>query len=230
MKVLVTRSAEDGAETARKLAAMGHEALLAPLLTVAFHPGAPLALEGVQAILATSANGVRALAMRTDRRDLPLFAVGPKTAAAAQSAGFLRVRNAGGDAAALAAHAGEWADRAKGPLLHAAGEDAPGSLIEALRAKGFQTRRENLYRVIAVPEMPEVAMRALSGKMLDAALFFSPRSAEIFATCVHRAGLTTKEVVAVCISRNTADALEKTDISEIRIASAPNQEAVLACL
>ena len=45
-------------------------------------------LDGVQAILATSANGVRALARRTPRRDLPLFAVGPQTAARGAEAGI----------------------------------------------------------------------------------------------------------------------------------------------
>src|ERR1700755_2220735 len=103
MKILITRPAEDGAEIAQRLAAMGHEALLAPMLTVEFHGGAPLVLEDVQAIVPTSANGVRALAARTSRRDLPLFAVGPQTAAAADQAGFIRVRNAEGDAVALAA-------------------------------------------------------------------------------------------------------------------------------
>ena len=98
MKVLVTRPAEDGAEIAKRLAAMGHEALLAPLLRIEFLAGPPLSLDDVQAILATSANGVRALARRTSVRDLPLFAVGPQTAAAAQEAGFVRIRNAAGDA------------------------------------------------------------------------------------------------------------------------------------
>ena len=67
MRILVTRPAEDGAEIARLLAAMGHQALLAPLLTVRIHDGPPLSLAGIQAVLATSANGVRALAARTAR-------------------------------------------------------------------------------------------------------------------------------------------------------------------
>ena len=230
MKVLVTRPAEDGAEIAQRLAAMGHEALLAPLLRIEFHPGPSLALDGVQAILATSANGVRALAARTIARDLPLFAVGPQTAAAAGAAGFIRVRNAAGDAAALAAHAREWADPAKGPLFHAAGEDASGALAETLRALGFQVRRENLYRVIAVPEMPAEAAAALAQGTVDAALFFSPRSAEIFAACVVRAGLNTRSVMAVCISENTAEALGGMEFSEIKVAPAPNQDSLLASL
>ena len=230
MKVLVTRPAEDGAEIARRLAEMGHQALLAPLLAVEFHSGMPLALDGVQAILATSANGVRALAARTDRRDAPLFAVGPQTAAAAKEAGFIHVRNANGDAAVLAEQTSQWADPAKGMLLHIAGEESNGALVEVLTARGFHVRREILYRVVAANRLPADAAQALQQRALDAALFFSPRSAQIFAACVQEAELATDSLVAACISANTARALTGLVFLEVRIAAAPNQAALLACL
>src|SRR4051812_49138915 len=88
MRVLITRPLEDAEETGRQLALRGHEPLVAPLLSTQFFDGPEVALDGVQAILATSANGVRALARRTPRRDVALFAVGPQTAAQAQSLGF----------------------------------------------------------------------------------------------------------------------------------------------
>lgn len=230
MKVLVTRPAEDGAEIARKLAEMGHEALLAPLLAVEFRDGAPLTLDGVQAILATSANGVRALARRTKARDVPLFAVGPQTAAAAEQAGFIRVRNAAGDAVMLAKRIPDWADPAGGALLHAVGEESGGELAQSLTAKGFQVRTEPLYRVQAARDFPAEAAGLLRRGEAQAALFFSPRSAKTFVECATRAGLSTKGLIAVCISRNTADALQGLAFSEIRIAAAPHQAALLACL
>ena len=230
MKVLVTRPVEDGAEIARRLAEMGHEALLAPLLTVQFHDGAPLALAGVQAVLATSANGVRALARRTVARDIPLLAVGPQTAEAAKAAGFIRVRNAGGDAVALAEAVPRWADPAAGALLHAAGAESGGGLAQALAAHGFEVRRMELYRVEAARDLPAAAGRALRENAVQAVLFFSPRSARVFAECVARAGLSTAGLVAGCISANTAAALQGLPFAEVRIAAAPNQDALLACL
>jgi len=151
MRILVTRPAEDGVEIAHRLGELGHEALLAPLLQVSFFAGTDLDMDGVQALLATSANGVRALGGRTARRDIPLFAVGPQTAEAALAAGFLRVRNAAGDAVALADAVAHWADPTAGVLLHAAGAESGGWLAGALTEKGFTVRRENLYRVDAAP-------------------------------------------------------------------------------
>src|SRR6185436_13489885 len=104
MRILVTRPLEDGREIARLLAERGHQTLLSPLLEPRFQDG-PLpqeALAGVQAVLATSANGIRALIRRTSRRDLSIFAVGPQTADEARGAGFKDVRSADGDAKALA--------------------------------------------------------------------------------------------------------------------------------
>ena len=111
-----------------------------------------------------------------------------------------------------------------------AGEEAPGALAESLRAQGFQVRREKLYRVHAVQDMPSEAALAISLGAVDAALFFSPRSAEIFAACVRRAGLELRSVIAVCISENTAKALGSMDFRETRVAPAPNQDSLLASL
>jgi uroporphyrinogen-III synthase len=230
MRILVTRPAEDGAEIARLLADLGHEALLAPLLTVKIHSGAPLMLDGVQAVLATSANGVRALAARTDARDMPLFAVGPQTAETAARAGFIRVRNAEGDAVMLADAVPGWADPAAGALLHVAGEEGSGWLADTLATKGFHVRREILYRVEAAQHLPDAVIQALQENSLQAALFFSPRSARIFADGVARAGVSTAGLLSVCISANTASALQGLTFAEIRVASAPNQAALLARL
>src|SRR5277367_2328472 len=109
MRVLVTRPKDDAEETAAKLRARGHAVLVAPLIEIRFADGPEISLDGIQAVLATSSNGVQALARRTDRRDVPLFAVGTQTAHAARSAGFSTVKSADGDAHALAAATANWA-------------------------------------------------------------------------------------------------------------------------
>jgi uroporphyrinogen-III synthase len=227
MKVLVTRPLEDAENTARQLAARGHQALLAPLLATQFTEGDPVSLDGVQAILATSANSVRALARRTDRRDVPLFAVGPQTAAAAEAAGFLHIRNADGDARALALATSRWARPESGALLHVHGGQGAGALAAGLRGQGFSVREEVLYAVEPQPFMPE-AIAAL--RAADAALFYSPRSAAVFREHVCREGLPTAGLIAICISPATAASLEDLPFRALLTATAPNQEALLACL
>ena len=125
----------------------------------------------------------------------------------------------------------EWADPGAGALLHAAGAEGSGWLAEALTERGFPVRRRNALSRRSRPRTcRRWPIRALQENAVQAALFFSPRSAQVFADCAARAGLSTARLMAVCISANTARALDGLAFAEIRIAAAPNQAALLDCL
>lgn len=228
MRILVTRPLEDGEQIAEKLRAMGHQPLLAPLLSTDFHDGPEPDFTGIQAILASSANGIRALIRGTTRRDLPIFAVGPQTAEEAQKAGFAVVKNANGDAVALAHATMRWALPEAGELLHVCGEEAPGTLGETLTAHGFTVQRCALYAVHPASRLPPETEAALKQQQVNGALFFSPRSARVF--CDLAAGLPLAAITAYCISPVTARALEGRGFGRVAAAGAPNQAALLALL
>jgi uroporphyrinogen-III synthase len=225
MRILITRPLEDGLEIAARLAEMGHQALVAPLLTPRFTDGPEPDLQNVEAILATSANGIRALQRRTARRDLSIFAVGPQTAEEARTCGFSEVKNADGDARALAEAVSGWASR-DGVLLHVCGEGAPGTLAENLILRGFQVRRCELYTIEPATRLAGEAAAALKDGALDAAMFFSPRSARIFADLT--SGLPIETLAALCISPATAQAVAGLRFARVVVAEKPNQAAMLA--
>jgi uroporphyrinogen-III synthase len=225
MRILITRPREDGEAIAALLRESGHQPLPAPVLATRWFDGPALDLAGIAAILATSANGIRALVRRTERRDIPIFAVGPQTTAEAQAAGFVRIENADGDARALADAVPRWLAPDAGALLHVCGEQNEGALAETLAAKGYAVRREILYVVEPLPLPPE-AIAALQAEAVDAALFFSPRSARIFLEQAE--GLQLGRVTALCISPATAKALPADRFAAVRIAAKPNQDALLA--
>ena len=232
MRVLVTRPKEDAEETAVRLRARGHTVLIAPLIEIRFVDGPEIPFGGVQAILATSSNGVHALARRTSRRDVPLFAVGAQTARAAHSSGFATVKSADGDARALAAATVNWAKPNAGALLHAAGAETKGALAESLRAAGFEVRTEVLYDAIGVNELSTNVLIALTAGNLDAVLLFSPRSARIFSDCVVKADVADSctALEALCISAVAADNLSVLPFRAVHVAKRPDQEALLALL
>jgi Uroporphyrinogen-III synthase HemD len=92
LQALVTRPREEAEKLATALAARGIETLIEPMLQVHFRSAASPDLTGVQAVLCTSANGVRALARASAERRLPLLAVGDATAERAHAEGFSRAR------------------------------------------------------------------------------------------------------------------------------------------
>lgn len=232
MRVLVARPLLDSQRTAERLAEQGHQVVVAPLFHIRLLAGPELQLDGVQAILATSGNGIRALAPRSRRRDIKILAVGSETAAVARLEGFIAVADGAGDAKTLARLARETLRPESGVLLHATGADASPELTAELTRAGFQTRSIVLYETVAAPELPGNATKALRENALDAVLVFSPRSAQLLVECVERAGLSSMctHLHACCISRAAAEALRGLTFAAIHVAAHPDQASLLALL
>ncbi len=108
---------------------------------------APL-LEGAAGLLFTSANGVRAFAAASARRDLPALAVGDATADAARAAGFADVASAGGTVADLALLVRRRLKPEAGALVHSAAQEVAGDLAGALGRDGYEVRRAILYDAV----------------------------------------------------------------------------------
>lgn len=232
MRVLVTRPAAEAASLAATLAALGHQPLIEPLLEIKYRLDELPPLDGVAALLATSANGVAAFAAASPRRDLPCYAVGDRTAAAARGVGFERVASAGGDSVALARLVMGRCDPTAGALLHAAGAAVAGDLAGTLGAAGFTVRTALLYDMEPVAALSHEAARALGSGTLDAALFFSPRTAAHFAELLRQAGLeaTAGGLDAICLSPAVANALAPLPFRRILAAVRPTQGSLLDAL
>jgi uroporphyrinogen-III synthase len=232
VKILVTRPEEDARRTAAELKARGHEAVVSQLLDIRNYDGPEVDLGGVQAILATSANGIRALARRTKSRDVPVFCVGPQTADVARSLGFEFVKSADGDAAALALAVVGWANPKAGVLYHPIGAQVKGDLARRLIDHGFKVRRDVLYEAAPVRQLSSQAIAALRAGEIGAVLLYSPRSAKCLVEAMREAGLEEDcdRLEALCISDATAERLAGVRFRAVRIASAPNQTAMLGLL
>ncbi len=231
IRALVTRPREDAERTVAALAARGVAAMVEPLLVIEpLAPAGGVDVAGAQALLFTSANGVRAFAAASDERRLPALAVGDATAEAARAAGFSHVESAAGDAAALAELAAARSDPAAGPLLHLSGEQVAGDLAGRLAASGLRVRRMALYRARAADALSPACREALAAGRLDIALFFSPRTAAVFARLAAEAGVADacRRIRACVPSRQAAGRLRGVVWGEIRIARRPNLEAMMA--
>ncbi|HYD89767.1 MAG TPA: uroporphyrinogen-III synthase [Vitreimonas sp.] len=221
MRVAITRALPEATRTAERLRALGAEPVLAPLLTIA-----PCAfdanVEGAQALIFTSTNGVRTFAAVSPLRSLPVFAVGDATAAAAREAGFADARSADGNVSDLAVLIKRACDPIKGKLIHIGGAHLAGDLAGELVASGYAVERRIAYEAVAASALPAAFAAAL-----DAVLFHSARAAETF---VALGAPGAAELVAACISEAAADPLRKTAWKRIIVAPAPREDALLSAL
>jgi len=173
--LLVLRPEPGASTTVAAAHALGLRAIAAPLFIIQPLDWA-LPERMPEAVLMTSANAARLAGPALDRLiDLPLYAVGEATAAAARDRGFTQIIAGEGGIDAIVARA---AADGVGRLLHLAGrehrvpaEDAP--IVE----------QRIVYAADAVSTLPAAAAHVLPDAV---ALLHSPRAAALFATLVDR--------------------------------------------
>ena len=208
--MVVVRPKPGHAATIAALHAAGLDAMSLPLFAAHAVEWTPPEPETFDALLFTSAQGVRLAGSALDPlRHKPVIAVGPATAAAVREAGLSVVLTGTQDAASVVAQA-----RLEGyaRLLHLAGRD---------RVKtGVMTRI--VYAADPVGIAPD-AIAALAGQIV---LLHSARAAARLAELVEQAGLSRAAIALVAISAKTAAA--GPGWQAVVIATAPRDDAMVA--
>lgn len=229
---LVTRPRDDAGPLAAELEGRGLAVTVEPLLDIVPVDGVEIPTQGVQGILATSANGVRSLAAAFADRSLPVWAVGDASARVARQLGYERVESAGGDVDDLVALVKARCTPEQGAFLHAAGSVTAGDLSGQLAAAGFQVRRLVLYQAVTAEALSPDLIAALDRGGIHLALFFSPRTAATFARLVLAAGKgeTLSGLTAYALSPAVQRELSVLSWAAIRVAETPTQAALLAAL
>lgn len=197
MRVAITRAQPEADATAQRLRDLGAEPVIAPLLRIEPRPFDP-DVNNVQALLFTSANGVRAFtSVQSDRR-ARVLAVGEATARAARAAGFADVAHADGDGVALIAFARARLAPDKGRVLHISGAHVAADIAAALTLAGYDAERRIAYEAVAAEKLPQ-ELEAPS----DIILFHSARAAVVF---VQLGAPHADRAIAACISPSVAEA------------------------
>jgi uroporphyrinogen-III synthase len=239
MAVLVTRPQPDDEATALSLRARGFEVLLAPMLRfepVAFHDDTDASYG---AVIVTSANALRGIAPHlagSRLLQLPLFAVGEHTAAAARRAGFARVIPAGGDAAALRelvlASVRNKELKKASTLLYLAGADLARDLAGELGERGFSVVTHTTYRMNPVSGLPREVSEAFAANRIEAVLHYSRRSARAFLEAARAAGveISALSIPQICISDGVAAVVRDAGASQVAAARSPDENAVFELL
>jgi len=214
MRLWITRTRPAARDTADRLAALGHDPVIAPLLAVRVLAGEGPA-PAHAALAFTSRNAVAVWAGISPDRALPVFCVGDATAEAARAVGFTDVRSASGDAGDLAALI---RDAAPGPVL-VPGPARPAADLAALVGPDVPVLPRAVYETVEA----DIAAPA----PVDGILFHSARAAATFARN-HAASAPGR--VALALSEAVAEPLMALGFAEVRIAARPDEDALLDTL
>ncbi|CAN5544218.1 uroporphyrinogen-III synthase [soil metagenome] len=239
MAILVTRPQPDNDSTARALRARGHEVLPAPMLRFEAMPFRDDADAHYGAVIVTSANALRAIAgepVAATLRQLPLFAVGERTAEAAREAGFDNVISADGDAGALRELVADAVQskllKKTQTLLYLAGADLARDLAGELGERGFSVVTQTTYRMAPVTKLPDEIGAAFAAGSVAAVLHYSRRSARAFVDAVRAAGveISALAIPQCCLSDQVASVMRDAGATRVMAAPMPHENALFAVL
>lgn len=229
MSILVTRPEPGASRTVAALTAMGKTALAAPLFEIVL-TAQPRPSGRFAALLVTSQNGAAGLSPASSglAADLPVFAVGDRTAQALRDAGFTDVTSASGDQKALTRLVlARLSTRYR--VLLATGEDHKDGLPAAFAAAGHELAVWLRYKAEAVAKLPGGARDALRDGRIDTALHYSRRASETLLSLAAAEGLgdALARMRHLCLSQDIAAPLQDVGLAKVEIAAHPDEDSLL---
>ena len=225
LTIWITRAQPGADATAARVAGLGLEAVVEPLLEVRRTTDAPIDLTDVSAIAFTSANAVAAFAERSPERAVRVFAVGDATAAAARGQRFSNVLSAQGDVTTLAAALGARRRELPGVILYPAAADPSQDLAGALGAAGLRVRQITLYETLV--RQPSAALIERLSR-IDGVLVHSAKAAKVLAGFLN--SHPSPDLAAYCLSPQIGRSLRHAGLVAVLTAESPNEAALLALL
>ena len=235
MRLLVTRPEQDSVVFKGQLISLGHEVTVEPLLTISTANTDDLDLDGAQALIATSRNGLHALANGPNldvAKSLLLFAVGPGTAAVARKLGFTSIVEGPANARDLVPVIAEHAEVNSGPLVHLAGDTVNSAFVDELHRLGFFITQPILYTTAVAERFTSPTVASMRNKRIDGVILLSPRTAEVYVTLVKQHNLVEacRSIVHFCISTAVADRLAGLSGLLVKVTERPNLQEMLALI
>ncbi len=228
--MLVTRPEPDASDTAARLEALGITPVVMPLLSLELLPAELPDPDGIAAIALTSGNALRALEASGSvgrYHHIPVYTVGDRTADRAEELGFSMVTSASGafaDLAELLAHA-----PIEGPIFYPSGREVSADLGRSLLPFGRTVLAVPVYAMNPPARLDEEVAEGLVRKEIEAALFYSRRTAEAFVRLAGPvlADAQRMSLGMLCMSEAVAEPLVDAHFVRIALAERPDEEAMM---
>lgn len=226
MRVLLTRPIDDSQEIVQALRDKNVTVTLDPLMHVEYLPHPRIDFDKYQAVIFTSAYGIRAYHNNNYDQNGCFYVVGNRSAQIAQNFDLKEVISANGDVKKLSEKIISELSPNDGPLLYLSGVQIAGNLTEDLQRAGFNIKRMPVYKTIATNHFASETKKMLISGSFDYIPFYSPRSAIIFEELIESSDLqnTLASVSALCLSQNVGNKLKGRCWKQILIAKKPTQK------
>ena len=236
MHILITRPQESSSALQDKLQRLGHHVITDPLIHIV--PRNPKIIfeslpPSFEAIVTTSQHAIICLSKIIERRDFPLWCVGIESAKVAQDLGFQNIHWAEGSAENLLTQLLiNITPNSPHPIIHLSGDVIRLDIAKSLQEQGVQAQRIIVYSTQEATAFSKETKNALETSILDAVLFFSPRTAHIFQNLCQASQLEKfcHSIKAVCLSDAIKTVIGKLPWQNIQVAKKTTTDDLLIAL
>ena len=236
MHILITRPQESCSALQDKLQRLGHHIITDPLIHIL--PRNPKIIfkslpPTFEAIVTTSQQAIICLAKIIDRRDFPLWCVGVESAKVAQNLGFQNIHWAEGSAENLLKQLVTTTTlSSRQPIIHLSGDVIRLDVAKSLQEQGIPAQRIIVYSTQEATAFRKETQNALKTSILDAVLFYSPRTAHIFQNLCQTSQLEKfcQSIKAICLSDAIKSGISKLPWQNIQVAKKTTTDDLLIAL
>ena len=234
MRILVTRAIEQAEKTAEKLTNLGHECVIAPLVSVEYFKEVQIRTEKLAGIAVTSARAIEGLQRQSNFLEIskiPLYCVGDQTASTGKVAGFQQVFSADADVNILFELIKTNYVTDSGTILYVTGVDRTGNLQEKLVQIAIPTELSIIYKAHYQHAFPANVASEINSGNIDAVLIYSKNGCTALVKALKRFSreLLTK-ITFFSISQNAAEPLKLLENVKVKWPSKPNEDELLNLL
>ena len=238
MRILITRPKDAAQHLIARAHACGYTVDHHPMLAVEYPPApATLSLSNVQALAFTSSAAVRGLAHQgliSTARPLPAFAVGEGTARTLRDYGFTHIMPSKYcvSSLSLAKTIAGHCHPDQGSIVHISGAHGEDVVRQTLQRQGFDVQKYIVYKMRQQHVLPVALRRKLMDGVMEAALFYSPRTAHAFCALMKKFAMENhlRTMKAYALSSAVAKPLHDIPFQRIMIARHPTSRAILDLL
>ncbi len=223
-QILLTRPEPGLMETKRSLETAGYEVVGAPMTRII---AKKVRVPKANAYVVTSLRGVEHGLSKVENMAVPVFVVGPATAAAARSLGFDNIHMGSGTVESLVPVIEEQLSVGKGIVTHLSGVHLSHNISIDLTALGYKTQRVICYEAEVMKSLPESLVKGLDSNKISHALFYSARAVTIFERLldVYDMREASKKIIMLAISDRVAKTAKLSWQSRL-VAAEPTLEAM----
>jgi uroporphyrinogen-III synthase len=226
--ILLTRPVEESERMEADIRTLGFTPVISPVLVIEPIRGDWPAPAGFQGVILTSARALHSVPPEWIASELPVFAVGVRTAQAAIARGFRAIHVAEGDGEALHRTLEEAHLQPGLTLLHPCARHV---------ARTFDLEQTPVvpwpvYEAKAAESLSDECLAHLDAGDIDAALFYSARSGKAFADLLEKYRRTdaVKPIKALCFSASVVKSVRHLPWADVRQAKRPDHTAMLELL